>query len=82
MQLQLKRLFAIDTFLLILFSMAILAIIGHLPTVSNVIIQTLYIGTTLLLTLNFMRRRLIGMVILKLAMLLILCFLNTTVYIL
>ncbi|MDE6740732.1 MAG: hypothetical protein K2J58_00190 [Muribaculaceae bacterium] len=81
MQLQLKRLFAIDTFSLLLFAMSILGILGHLPAVTNIIIQSIYVGITLLLTVSFIRRRAIGMVILKLAMLFILYFLNATVYV-
>lgn len=81
MQIQLKRLFAIDTFSLLLFTMTILGILGHLPTVTNIIVQSLFVGITLLLTVSFMRRRLIGMVILKLAMLFILYFLDALVYI-
>lgn len=81
MQLQLKRLFAIDTFSLLLFAMVILGILDHLPSITSIIIQTIYVGITLFLTVSFIRRRLIGMVILKLAMLLILYFLDTIVYI-
>lgn len=80
MQLQLKRLFAIDTFSLLLFAMVIIGILGHLPTVTNIIIQSLFVGITLLLTVSFMRRRNIGMVFLKLTMLFILYFLNAVVY--
>lgn len=80
MQLQLKRLFAIDTFSLILFAISILGILGHLPNVTNIIIQSLYVGLTILLIINFMRRRAIGMIVLKLAMLFILYFLNATSY--
>ncbi|MDE5814057.1 MAG: hypothetical protein K2H72_07210 [Muribaculaceae bacterium] len=81
MQLQLKRLFAIDTFSLLLFAMVILGILDHLPSITSIIIQSFYVGITLLLTVNFIRRRLIGMVVLKIAMLLILYFLDTIVYI-
>ena len=81
MQLQLKRLFAIDTFSLLLFAMVILGILGQLPSITVIIIQSIYVGVTLLLTVSFLRRRLIGMVILKIAMLLILYFLDTIVYI-
>ncbi|MDE6379738.1 MAG: hypothetical protein K2L11_04630 [Muribaculaceae bacterium] len=81
MQLQLKRLFAIDTFSLLLFAMVILGILGQLPSITGIIIQSIYVGVTLLLTVSFLRRRLIGMVILKIAMLLILYFLDTIVYI-
>ena len=81
MQLQLKRLFAIDTFSLLLFAMVILGILDQLPSITSIIIQSIYVGITLLLTLNFIRRRLFGMVILKIAMLLILYFLDTIVYI-
>ena len=81
MQLQLKRLFAIDTFSLLLFAMVILGILDQLPSITSIITQSIYVGITLLLTLNFIRRRLFGMVILKIAMLLILYFLDTIVYI-
>ena len=61
--------------------MVILGILDHLPSITSIIIQTIYVGITLFLTVSFIRRRLIGMVILKLAMLLILYFLDTIVYI-
>ena len=81
MQLQLKRLFAIDTFSLLLFAMVLLGILGQLPSITGIIIQSIYVGVTLLLIVSFLRRRLIGMVFLKIAMLLILYFLDTIVYI-
>lgn len=81
MQIQLKRLFAIDTFSLLLFAMVILGILDHLPSVTSIILQSIYVGVTVLLTVSFLRRRLIGLVILKIAMLLILYFLDTVVYI-
>lgn len=80
MHIQLKGLFAIDTFSLLLFAMSILGIQGHIPSVTNIIIQSLYVGITLLLTVNFMIRRNIPLVILKLTMLFILYFLNAAVY--
>lgn len=81
MQIQLKRLFAIDTLSLLLFALTVMGALGHLPPVTNVIVRSLYVGITLLLTVSFMRLRLIGMAILKIAILLILYFLDTLIYI-
>lgn len=61
--------------------MVILGILDHLPSVTSIILQSIYVGVTVLLTVSFLRRRLIGLVILKIAMLLILYFLDTVVYI-
>ena len=80
MQLQLKRLFAIDTFSLILFAMSILGILYRFPTATSVSIQSLFVGLTLLLTVNFMRRKAIGMVVLKLSMLFALYSINAMAY--
>lgn len=80
MQLQLKRLFAIDTFSLILFTMSILGILYRFPTAASVCIQSIFVGLTLLLTANFMRRRAFGMVALKLSMLFALYSINAMAY--
>lgn len=80
MQLQLKRLFAIDTFSLILFAMSILGILYRFPTAASVGIQGLFVGLTLLLTVNFMRRRSFGMVVLKLLMLFALYSIHAMAY--
>lgn len=80
MQLQLKSLFAIDTFSLLLFAMSILGILGHLPAITNIIIQTLYVGITLLLTFCFICRRNVAMAVMKLSMLFILFYMNATIY--
>ena len=80
MQLQLKRLFAIDTFSLILFAMSILGILYRFPAAASVSIQSLFVGLTLLLTVNFMRRKAIGMVVLKLSMLFALYSINAMAY--
>lgn len=80
MHIQLKGLFAIDTFSLILFAMSILGILYRIPTPSAIIIQSLFVGLTLLLTVNFMRRRVVGMVVLKFAMLFALYSVNAMAY--
>ncbi len=74
------ELFAFDTLSLILFAMVILGIVSRLPVLSNVITQSLYVGLTLILTMQFARKKLYWMVILKLSMLYIVYFLDSIVY--
>ena len=61
--------------------MVILGVVDHLPSITNIMIQSLYAGITLLLTVHFLRRRLIGMAVLKISMLLILYALDIYAFI-
>ena len=61
--------------------MVILGVVDCLPSITNIIIQSLFIGITLLLAVHFLRRRLIGMALLKIAMLLILYALDIYAFI-
>ncbi len=67
-----KTLFVLDSFLLCLFAIVLLGVADHLPTLFDVLIQSLFVALTLILTFCFIKRRLIGMVILKLSMLFVL----------
>ncbi len=79
--LSIKTLFAIDTLSLILFAIVILGLANHIPANYNIIIQSLFVGITLYLTLHFMQRRLTGMVMFKISMLLILYLLNYLIFV-
>lgn len=75
-----NALFALDTLSLILFAMVILGIVSRLPVLSNVITQSLFVASTLILTIQFARKRHIGMMILKLSMLSIVYYIDSIAY--
>lgn len=77
----LKRLFVLDSMSLVLFAMVILGIADQLPVVSNIILQTVFVITTILSTILFLSRRAIGMVLIKLSMLASIYLLDAAVYI-
>lgn len=80
MRLQLKRLLAIDMLSLILFALALPGIPTFLPRITEIIVLTLFAAVTILLTVCFMRRRMIGMVAIKIAMLFSAYFINAAFY--
>lgn len=77
----LKRLFVLDSMSLVLFAMVILGITDQLPIISNIILQTVFVITTILSTILFLSRRAIGMVLIKLSMLASIYLLDEAVYI-
>ena len=76
----LKGLFAIDSLSLILFAMVILGIVDQFPTTTNIVIQTLFVVTTLVSTILFLSRRAFGMILLKISMLASIYLLDGAVY--
>lgn len=79
--LSIKTLFAIDTLSLLLFAIVILGLANNIPANYSIIIQSLFVGITLYLTLHFLQRRLKGMVMFKISMLLILYLLNYLIFV-
>ena len=77
----LKRLFILDSLSLVLFAMVILGIADQLPAVSNIILQTIFVITTIVSTILFLSRRAFGMVLIKLSMLASIYLLDAAVYI-
>ena len=66
---------------LLLFGMVLLGIADRLPDVTNILLQTLFVITTIVSTILFLSRRAIGMVLIKLSMLASIYLLDAAVYI-
>ncbi len=77
----LKRLFVLDSLSLVLFAMVLLGIADHLSAAPNILLQTLFVITTLVSSILFLSRRAFGMVLIKLSMLASIYMLDAAVYI-
>ena len=79
--LDLKRQFALDSLSMVLYAMVILGISDQLPAVTNILLQTLFVITTVMSTILFLCRRSICMVLIKLIMLASIYIMDAAVYI-
>ncbi len=79
--LDLKRQFALDSLSMVLYAMVILGISDQLPAVTNILLQTLFVITTVVSTILFLCRRSICMVLIKLIMLASIYIMDAAAYI-